>query len=73
LKIIKRLLLLAVFLGAGLTACSAVADDSAQTPDIEKQVYSSIYWSDADSRRLGDLTFRIANKDATGLTKRAAL
>jgi len=42
LKIIKRLLLLAVFLGAGLTACSAVADDSAQTPDIEKQVYSPI-------------------------------
>lgn len=64
MKIIKRLLLLAVFLGTGLTACSAVADDSAQTPEIEKQVYSSIYWSDADSGRLGELKFRIANKDA---------
>ena len=27
-------------------------------------VYSSIYWSDADSGRLGKLKFRLANVDA---------
>lgn len=60
----KTLVTPSSFLGMGLTACSALADDKAQSPEIEKKVYSSIYWSDADSGRLGDLKFRIANKDA---------
>jgi endonuclease YncB( thermonuclease family) len=31
---------------------------------LKAKTYTSIYWSDADSGRLGDLKFRIANKDA---------
>ena len=53
-----------IILATALTACSAVAADSVQMLENERQVYSSIYWSDADSGRLGELKFRIANKDA---------
>ena len=31
---------------------------------VVSKSYTSIYWSDADSGRLGELKFRIANKDA---------
>ena len=45
-----------------LTVC---ANDQiqAQTNHIT-QTYTSIYWSDGDSGRLGDLKFRLANIDA---------
>jgi len=42
-----------------VSACSALASDPPPP-----QSYQSIYWSDADSWRLGELKFRIANKDA---------
>ena len=32
---------------------------------VVSKSYTSIYWSDADSGRLGELKFRIANKDAS--------
>ena len=51
--------LLLIFIGA----CSATASDSDQATEAFQKTYTSIYWSDADSGRLGDLKFRIANKD----------
>ena len=44
-----------------LTAC---ANDQAQASTDLTQTYTSIYWSDGDSGRLGDLKFRLANIDA---------
>ena len=51
-----------------IAACSALASNDREAVDgaeltIER-TYTSIYWSDADSGRLGELKFRIANKDA---------
>ena len=48
---------------------SALIYSSANAKNARTEVdptkgYSSIYWSDGDSGRLGDLKFRIANKDA---------
>lgn len=47
-----------------LSACSASADDILSDPAPAAQVYTSIYWSDGDSGRLGKLKFRLANIDA---------
>ena len=47
-----------------MSSCLAVAGDTTSKPEIENHVFTSIYWSDADSGRLGKLKFRIANKDA---------
>lgn len=49
--------------GVVLFCASACA---AEPPNglVYDKTYTSIYWSDADSGRLGDLKFRIANKDA---------
>ena len=60
--------LLAIILVFPMTAC---ADDNKTNPVTLETTYTSIYWSDADSGRLGDLKFRIANKDApeTGTLK----
>ena len=44
--------------------CSALASDKDERPALVPTTFSKIYWSDADSGRLGDLKFRIANKDA---------
>jgi len=44
-----------------LTAC---AQKKPQSPTPTPQSYTSIYWSDGDSGRLGDLKFRLANIDA---------
>jgi endonuclease YncB( thermonuclease family) len=52
-------ILLPIFIGA----CSATASDSDQAKEAFQKTYTSIYWSDADSGRLGHLKFRIANKD----------
>lgn len=60
MKPILSLLALCWAVLGGPSACAA------QSPNDEarEQSYTSIYWSDADSGRLGDLKFRIANKDA---------
>jgi len=58
-----RIFALAV-LSLAITSCSAVAGDTAPNPETDSRVFTSIYWSDADSGRLGELKFRIANKDA---------
>ena len=47
-----------------LTGCFEVTADPQSSSLSYPQTYKSIYWSDADSGRLGDLKFRIANKDA---------
>ena len=45
--------------------CSATACAAEQPAKVVvSDSYTSIYWSDADSGRLGELKFRIANKDA---------
>ena len=43
---------------------SACAQDTNQTPEQTSQSYNTIYWSDGDSGRLGELKFRLANIDA---------
>ena len=48
---------------AVLLAGSVCAADEPAQP-LTSRTYSSIYWSDADSGRLGELKFRIANRDA---------
>ena len=40
------------------------ASDGASEPAALPESYSSIYWSDGDSGRLGELKFRLANIDA---------
>lgn len=47
-----------------LCGCTVNANETFENPTHISQTYDKIYWSDADSGRLGDLKFRIANKDA---------
>ena len=47
-----------------LSGCFQASNDRTNTSALDLNSYTSIYWSDADSGRLGDLKFRIANKDA---------
>ena len=46
------------------SGCFEASHETNNAPHLYQQSYTSIYWSDADSGRLGDLKFRIANKDA---------
>ena len=50
-------------IGAILFSVPACAADNPAQVNTSK-IYTSIYWSDGDSGKLGDLKFRIANKDA---------
>jgi len=59
----SRLYFLPILCGL-LAACSAVATEDTAAAPLNSKTYTSIYWSDADSGRLGELKFRIANKDA---------
>lgn len=54
-------LILALPLNIGLPA---FADDTASAPAARAQSYSSVYWSDGDSGKLGKIKFRLANIDA---------
>jgi len=48
-----------------LSGCGqSLASDGASEPVALPESYSSIYWSDGDSGRLGKLKFRLANVDA---------
>lgn len=47
-----------------LSGCFQASNDRTNTSALYLNSYTSIYWSDADSGRLGDLKFRIASKDA---------
>ena len=48
-----------------LSACTVSQVSEAQSETLStSETYSSIYWSDADSGRLGEIKFRLANKDA---------
>ena len=51
-----------IFVLCGCTQSQA-SDEKSEAP-VTSETYSSIYWSDGDSGRLGQLKFRIANKDA---------
>ena len=52
-------------LGLMFTGCAPSSAQEPVTSTYDKAaVYSSIYWSDADSGRLGKLKFRLANVDA---------
>lgn len=46
------------------TPVSACAKNQAQAQIQAPQTYTSIYWSDGDSGKIGDLKFRLANIDA---------
>ena len=50
------------FMGVGCAPSNA--QDAVPSVYDKADVYSSIYWSDADSGRLGKLKFRLANVDA---------
>ncbi|MDB2439575.1 thermonuclease family protein [Hellea sp.] len=64
MKINKSRIFALAVLSLAISSCSAVAGETTSKPEIENRVFTSIYWSDADSGRLGELKFRIANKDA---------
>lgn len=52
-------------LGAMLSSCSpSNAQEGATSANDTAASYSSIYWSDADSGKLGQIKFRLANVDA---------
>ena len=57
----KSILITFILVGSPISAC---ANDQRLDPPISTQTYTSIYWSDGDSGRLGDLKFRLANIDA---------
>ena len=63
----SALLFLLLFMPV-LAACSALASDARDSGEASnlttERTYSSIYWSDGDSGRLGKLKFRLANIDA---------
>ena len=61
-KIMKPIL--SSMLAIILTGCLEATPETNNAPHLYQKSYTSIYWSDADSGRLGDLKFRIANKDA---------
>ena len=42
----------------------SLANEVPSEPSLISETYSSIYWSDGDSGRLGKLKFRLANIDA---------
>lgn len=46
------------------TPVSACAKNQARTQITTPQSYTSIYWSDGDSGKIGDIRFRLANIDA---------
>jgi len=60
----KPALLTFVVLTTILSACSASAVDEKDSTTAAMQSYNSIYWSDGDSGKLGDMRFRLANIDA---------
>ena len=59
LKILSTPFVISALLTMG---CSTDAQDT--SPDVNGQVYNTIYWSDGDSGRLDGLKFRLANIDA---------
>ena len=60
----RYLLPFVVFAAPLLFAGTALADDT-KTDETQPAVsYASIYWSDGDSGKVGDIKFRLANIDA---------
>ena len=58
-------ILFSIALGFICVGCApSNAQDAVPSVYDKADVYSSIYWSDADSGRLGKLKFRLANVDA---------
>lgn len=57
----KSILITFILLASPISAC---ANDQSPELTVTTQTYTSIYWSDGDSGRLGDLKFRLANIDA---------
>ena len=57
----KSILITTLLIASPISAC---ANDQRQDPPVTTQTYTSIYWSDGDSGRLGDLKFRLAIIDA---------
>ena len=60
-----KLILSSIIMLSILSGCtqSQVNEPTSETSSIS-ETYSSIYWSDGDSGRLGKLKFRLANIDA---------
>ena len=60
-----KLLLSLVLVGSTFFGCAqSRANDTESETVTSPKTYSSVYWSDGDSGRLGDLKFRLANIDA---------
>ncbi len=57
----KHIVLVSVLFSPLISGCSVTAQDSSAAASL---AYTSIYWSDGDSGKLGDLKFRLANIDA---------
>lgn len=58
-------LFFSIALGFMLASCTPSNAQEAATTTYDRMTsYTSIYWSDADSGRLGKLKFRLANVDA---------
>ena len=58
-------LFVSLALGAILSSCSpSTAQQAASSAYDTAASYSSIYWSDADSGKIGEIKFRLANVDA---------
>jgi len=60
-----KLLLSLALVGSTFFGCAqSRANDALSDKVTSPKIYSSIYWSDGDSGRLGGLKFRLANIDA---------
>ena len=59
-SILSSLLIVSVISGCA----QSLANEGAEDPQALQKSYSSIYWSDGDSGRLGTVKFRLANIDA---------
>ena len=59
-SILTNFLMVSMLLGCA----QSQASDSASETEALRESYKSIYWSDGDSGRLGQLKFRLANIDA---------
>lgn len=60
----KHALLFLALLTPILFGSQALAGDVIDKPVQSSKSYSSIYWSDGDSGKVGDIKFRLANIDA---------
>lgn len=64
MKSILSIVLMLSTLSVPMSCAQSQANEASSQASSTSETYSSIYWSDADSGRLGQLKFRLANIDA---------